>query len=195
MFRDLCLSFERLPGHPERRVSEHQLRTLFGISLSPIPEHCDEIWKRTASILSECSKTISDAKKAKEELSIPVWEPFAPADSEAFRILPEQKATDYAEWSRIQKAEVGSRMRFDLPEGFHAESPDLYHVNRHLSGEEPNENLWICQKVRFLCETCSATGGELLFHTPCATEELPRLLRMLASQVSIPRFYWIFDEK
>ena len=195
VFRNLCLSFEKLPGHPERRISTHQLRSLFGITLPPLPAHCDEIWKQTAESLAFFPKTPSDAARTKEGLPPVGWEPFAPDDPASFRTLPERKATDYAAWSRLQKEAVGLRMRLDLPRGFFAESPNLYRVNRHLCGIEPNENLWLCQKARFLCETCAATGGELLFCTPDMTGELPRLLRMLAKQVKIPRFYWITAEK
>lgn len=195
VFRNLCTAFEKLPGHPERKISAYQLQTLFGISLPLTSDFCDEIWKQTAESLLDVPQTPLDAKLAKERLPRVDWEPFAPDAPGSFRILPPKSASDYREWSKLQKPAVGLRMRLDLPTGFHAESPNLYRVNRHLSGEEPDENLWLCQQARFLCETCAANGGELLFCSAETTEELPRLLRILASQVCLPRFYWIFGKK
>ena len=195
IFRNLCRAAERLPGHPERQCAEEQLRTLFGITDPLTPDHCDSIWKRTAEELLYFPLEKSDAERTKMKIKTPCWEQIPPKGMELFEKLPERQAADYAEWKELQTPSVGLRMRLDLPDGFFAESPNLYRVNRHLSGVEPNENLWLCQQARFLCESCKQTGGELLICSATGTEEVPKLLRILAKQVGLPRFCWIWNEK
>ncbi len=195
LFRNLCIASERLPGHPERRISEYQLQALFGISTGLNPESCAFVWKQTAESLLVFPLKKADAERAKEEIRTPEWSPIPPENANGFVKLPERKAADYEAWKTLQEPLVGNRMRLDIPAGFFAESPNLYLVNRHLSGEAPDENIWICQQARFLCEMCRRDGGELLFRSTNGTEEIPRLLRMLERQVGLPRFYWMWDEK
>ncbi len=73
-----------------------------------------------------------------------------------------------------------------LPTDHQTRKPDLYHVNRHLLGEERSNDLWRCQMAVFLLRYCRRQGIRAALDVHCSASRLFELLDMAERFTPLP---------
>lgn len=197
-FRNLCEAFEQMPEHPARRRAEAQLRQLFGCFLPPVPKNREAVWKLTAEALLREPHTREEAAAvpAPPESGEPLFLPAPCGKTADYPELPDVSATAYAAWETAQAELLAANppeygLSLSLAEGFRAARPDRYRADLHLSGGEPNENVWQAQMFRFCIHALQKSDKKLLLKTACDPSEIAALFAMFAEREPLPPILWM----
>ena len=191
-----------MPNSVQMARSREQLRVLFGCQQAPLPENCGMIWRHTAEVqlrelytrAQACEiRAPADREPVSHRADLPcvsgiVWLHALPLPSCLRTWQNWEKSADAALEQRLAPE---SAVGVVLPADFQPHKPDLYHVNRVLTGEEPNESLWLSQLVRFLCGFCCKRNLRLLLKTDCSVDRLSALPRAVSRQTGLPDLIWM----
>ena len=203
IFRDFCECIRRMPNSPEAWRSRQQLKALFGLDPESARWHPPLIWRETAEQLLAHPTTRAQAQRILtriEKTTVPPPREHDPQRGIKGFPVPLSDRTIHADHWEAWEAqalefcdcvyEKGKHVMLSLPRSFHVEKPDLYHVNRHLSRVDRNDNLWKNQMAIFLLRFCSQRGIPAVLDCGCRWGEVESLLRMAVKFTPLPNLIW-----
>ncbi|MBE6633303.1 MAG: hypothetical protein E7620_03050 [Ruminococcaceae bacterium] len=195
-FHRFCVCLERMVESEEGRNAEAWLSERFGGEWVLNSATCHRVWRLVADRLTLPAFLWEPIPT--------VWErPLQPEASPAvFRVrsvneLP-ASTNGWREWERVALAWLeGLEAHEQIPllrlsEGYAWKKPDLYHVERHLSGLERDDRMWENQAAIQLMGQCQRRG--LPIAVECSDGEA--LLALLAGAEGfspLPRLVWVTD--
>ena len=159
-FMRLCTCVERDPDHPLSRQLQLTLMDVFSISLPLNAQNCGEIWKITARrMLLEERNWEAIGQTSRFEILPPTMPKTAENTCFEIHSLP-MEAVGWQAWKTEAEQllsdilQQGRLPAVSFPSDFLFEKTSLYRVERHLSGEEKNPDLWSAQLLYFACDFC-----------------------------------------
>lgn len=206
LFRAFCHVSPDLCGHPLLVRFEHLLSNCLGTSVTLTADSCDDIWIASVKALMLSSETIVDF--VSRNTASPVRCLLAsdailhiPSKMDVVldgRSLLQTTATDWTAWKSEMEncfasfAAYGCHsVYFVLPADFCDVEPNPYSVGQALqSREEKTRDLLIAQVFRFLSETCTQRGWDLILRVEAAAKDTLSLLQRTARTVGLPNAVW-----
>lgn len=153
------------------------------------------LWRRGVALLEECPVTAEERQALLQRLPVrtsPSADETVPPCIPCAEFPLEESfgALHWEEWQTRAQAVLsekeGRSPVLHLPVSHRAVKPDLYHVSRHLSGEEPNSGLWRCQTFIFLLRYCRERGIRAVVRAECSPEEVLQMLEVTRRFTALP---------
>ena len=201
IFYKLCLCIEGLDDGG-RAYYQGALDALYPELCIPLSsQNASSIWKETARLLFERGETYSRRPVPTERGAVSLCKIVGECAPIIRSVLPmnELSATDATTWhdwqgstSRLMKTHLRTEVSISLtlPNEFRWQKPNLYAVNRHLSLQETNPDLWLSEQLYFLFSFAQKNGFRPLLSAECDVDRTIEALRGIrAFGVSVPIFY------
>ena len=183
-------------------VTANQIRgewqALFGAELSFDAASCGELWRYAAQSLFQAPLTKKQIREAcqkavpiKREGDFSVVDNRLPASTVSIHALtfPQKSWKEWSacalEWLRA-RVEDGAVPSLKLPVDFCPIKPNLYRVERILSGQESNRDLWLSQLAFFLFSFCEKKQIRPVLLLECEWQSGLSLLKDLSALTRFP---------
>ncbi len=174
------------------KQSQKELCAAFGLDLPLDLLHCEEIWKKTAEHLFWHRTESLRSEEVLPEICIPQALQIKlenPLDAEAI-LLP--KKLSWKAWAANAASVLELALHNKRPPllrigaSFVPKKPNLYRVERILSGIDSDYDLWLTQLVVFVLSYCRNRNIRPILDVECRIDKLHELFRICASFAPLP---------
>lgn len=199
IFAKLCLCIDGL-SDVGKATYQASFDALCPSLLVPLTfANAGKIWTETSNLFWQEGTTFSRRKTPNERVATPISRLSLeenPSIGSIECLSAKADARSWNAWREEASIELeallkrGSTVSICLPADFSWQKPNLYAVERHLTGEAESENLWLSQQLYFLFSMAKERNFRPLLQADCGCEQVIDALQGIASfGVSVPIFY------